>query len=322
MNRTGPRGSTGWQRHRIELEIPAETTNINFGLLLPGKGTAWFDDLRIELDGEPYRAPEQFGLDFEEEQPLGFFSPPGTYRVRTTADDATSGAQCLEIAWVGEEAPSAEDAVDGCREVLAHLEARRDAYAKELPAGEVDWPLQNARVVLQCLQQRAGDRIQTRDRSMADNVAWLAGQRPDERLVLWAHNGHVARKLGWMGRYLDERFGDEQLVVGFATSVGEYYAMGAGGSEERVHVLAAPPEDSFEALLGELDEPLLVVDLRDAEPDSEGSGWLHEPLLFRSIGAMEMDQQFFPARLAEEYDLIVYLRHTTAARQLPWNRAR
>ena len=42
--------------------------------LMPGDGTAWFDDLTIELDGEPYTTTERFDLGFESASPRGFFT--------------------------------------------------------------------------------------------------------------------------------------------------------------------------------------------------------------------------------------------------------
>lgn len=50
----GPKGTTDWQEYVIELDIPEEGSNINFGVLLVGTGKAWFDNLQIALDGEPY----------------------------------------------------------------------------------------------------------------------------------------------------------------------------------------------------------------------------------------------------------------------------
>ena len=51
----GPKGTTDWQEYVIELDIPEEGSNINFGVLLVGTGKAWFDNLQIFLDGEPYQ---------------------------------------------------------------------------------------------------------------------------------------------------------------------------------------------------------------------------------------------------------------------------
>ncbi len=58
----GPKGTTPWEQYTVELDVDKEATNINFGVLMTGKGTAWFDGLRIELDGALYEqvAPVPF----------------------------------------------------------------------------------------------------------------------------------------------------------------------------------------------------------------------------------------------------------------------
>ncbi|MDH3592759.1 MAG: erythromycin esterase family protein, partial [Planctomycetota bacterium] len=59
-----------------------------------------------------------------------------------------------------------------------------------------------------------------------------------------------------------------------------------------------------------------IVDLRTADAGDEASAWLTRPVLFRSIGAMAMTEQFSDATLAAEYDAIVYLETTTATRPI------
>ena len=49
----GIRGTTPWGRYRVEVDIDARAVSIDFGGLLAGDGTAWFDDLAIEVDGRP-----------------------------------------------------------------------------------------------------------------------------------------------------------------------------------------------------------------------------------------------------------------------------
>ena len=149
---------------------------------------------------------------------------------------------------------------------------------------------------------------------MADNVAWLAEQVPGERIVLWAHNAHISRAPGMMGAHLTNRFGDAYLPIGFATATGEYYAIGAGG--RRVHDLQEPPSESFEAHLQAATAPDFILDLREADVGDAGSAWLTETRPFRLIGAMAWDEQFSDTPLRDYYDLIVFIRETTAARQL------
>ena len=59
-----------------------------------------------------------------------------------------------------------------------------------------------------------------RDRAMADNVRWLVEEQfPGEKIVLWAHNGHVstAPQSGEknQGMHLRDRYGDKIGHIGF-----------------------------------------------------------------------------------------------------------
>lgn len=57
LNR-GAVGTTDWKQYTIEMDIDTAAANINFGVLLLGNGTAWFDNLQIDLDGKVYEQIE------------------------------------------------------------------------------------------------------------------------------------------------------------------------------------------------------------------------------------------------------------------------
>ena len=80
-----------------------------------------------------------------------------------------------------------------CKEVHSKLQKSREDLIKKFAAKEVDWAIQNARIVVKALQQRGGD-MRVRDAAMADNVEWILQQNPDAKIVLWAHNGHVNKR--------------------------------------------------------------------------------------------------------------------------------
>src|SRR5678815_2950069 len=81
MQSTGPRGTTEWQRYELELKIPAETNNINFGVLHPGYGTAWFADLAVEIDGTKYENPA-FDFTLSSSPTRGFGRSGTEYSIR------------------------------------------------------------------------------------------------------------------------------------------------------------------------------------------------------------------------------------------------
>jgi erythromycin esterase-like protein len=326
MQARAPKGTTDWKRYEIVLEVPRETVNINFGVLMPGKGTAWFDDLRLEIDGKPYDATSLFDFGFESGQIKGFFTPASGYTARVDDSTAADGTRSLRLQSSsdggGSPAPrvSPAEASRSFAGVVEHMERARDEYAKRAEVAAVDWAIQNAGVVHQYAQMMAGQ--VSRDESMARNVKWVLDTAPEgTRVVLWAHNGHVGRieqgAYRAMGAYLDDWYGNDHVVMGFTLNRGEYTAI-KQGTGLGPHPLAPPAPGSYEHVFARAGLPRFIADLRTAKAGDPSSGWLRAPMSLRSIGAVAAEQQFHPATLAEMFDLVVFLDETTPTRGL-WN---
>jgi erythromycin esterase-like protein len=327
MGRRGVTGTTEWTRYTIELPVAANATNINFGALLPGDGTAWFDELTVELDGKPYVNTGAFDLDFESRSPVGFYTGGNGYRVELDSVVFHSGKQSLRMTYGGPPPvdPKAVDpkvAASRWKDVLAHLEAAREAYAKkEIKAREIEWAIQNARVVVQCMQMRSNE--VSRDRSMAENVKWILEQSPNAKIVLWAHNGHVST--GGMGSYesmgasLRKMFGSQMVVFGFAFNEGSFQAI---SQEKRVlkdFTVPPAPTGSLDATLSAAKIPLFALDLRQAPPSGPVAAWLAEAHKTRSIGALYPEDQPYAfmadLKLPQSFDVVLFVEKPTAARK-------
>jgi erythromycin esterase len=48
----GAQGTTPWTRYEVEVDVPANNTRNLIGVRLYGNGTAWFDNLKVEVDGQ------------------------------------------------------------------------------------------------------------------------------------------------------------------------------------------------------------------------------------------------------------------------------
>ena len=62
MQNRGIRGTTGWQRYYVVLDVPKDATQIAFGILLSGPGLVWLNDPKPEIvnaDEAPTNMPEQ-----------------------------------------------------------------------------------------------------------------------------------------------------------------------------------------------------------------------------------------------------------------------
>jgi erythromycin esterase len=197
--------------------------------------------------------------------------------------------------------------------VVKHLEANREKYGKKHDAAVVERAIQDARVAAQAAQVQYAPGTY-RDECMAENVAWILQQAPKgSKIVLWAHNGHVARQPGAMGSYLTKRFGKEMVVLGFACGEGKYTAINPGKGLVDDNPLQAPPPGSIEWYLHRTGHSRCVLDLRKAVREREGK-WLDQPLPFRNaVGALAVAQQFYPTKVTAQYDALIWFDRTKAS---------
>jgi erythromycin esterase-like protein len=307
------RGTTAWTPHELTLDVPADAEEIHFGVVLFGSGTAWFDELQIEIDGQPFQ-DASFDLGFESADLRGLRCYSPNYRAQLDRQNARGGSQCLQLApraALPTSGLSADQALPLAEVVLDHLRDHTAEY-RNSEAKRVEWVLQNARLVVQYLQSNAG--LVSRDQSMAANLRWICEQNPEARIIVWAHNVHVTREQGRMGSYMHRKYGEQYLPMAFATGRGAYFARGADGPV--LQGLQQPVPGSIESFCAATDTPLFFLDLRQARLGSEESGWLAEERDYRALGVRAMEQQFRPIRLAESFDVLFYLDETHPARPL------
>ena len=217
----------------------------------------------------------------------------------------------------------------------------RDAYATLPSAEPYDDILQTARMIVQFEQVLAADAssaagFELRDQSMAENVTWLLDRGgPASKIILWAHNTHVAATaqplpdgtlLRGMGSHLRERYGDELLVVGFDAFSGTFTARGADPSRipsadiARTHALPLPLPESAEYTFAQLGLPRFMLDLRSVEDTTAAGSWLIEARPMWSIGAVFdpaiVEDPRVVASLVHQFDVLLYVHETSASQLL------
>lgn len=325
MQDRGVKGTTDWKRYEIDLPVAAEAKNINFGAIHSGDGSAWFDGLSVEIDGVPYADLNKMDPDFESPAPKIFTGGNG-YQVQLVSDVFYSGKQSLRMKYIGAPAAAVEAtdpkvAAASWQGVVQHLEESREVYLKKgIAAKDLEWIVQNARVVLQCMQMRGN--MVTRDQSMADNIKWILGNNPNAKIVLWAHNGHVSTSgvaaFEPMGVSLRKMFGDKMVVFGFAFNQGSFQAVERGKGLHDFTVAPAPA-GSLDATLAATGIPLFALDLRSAPKSGPVATWLSQPHKTRSIGALYSEdaaaQFFWETNILKSFDLLLFVEKTTAARK-------
>lgn len=263
-----------------------------------GKGTVQFTGFDMQFTG------------------LAAFNVRSFLRVADTNFALEANALLTQADRAGGTRRVAPEDIDAARKVLAHMEAKRGEYLARFPADRVDWAIQNARVVVQCLEDIAG--IRGRDVSMADNVDWiLETAPPGSKIVLWAHNLHVNDRTGWMGRFLRQRHGKEMVIVGFAHGAGRYNSRALIDGRLGAFEMLPPIPGSLEVYLGSAGMPRYILDLRRV-PGGAPAQWLDAPRGFRNIGAREVRCGFLPTTAADEYDALIWFDRTNPSALLPF----
>ena len=205
---------------------------------------------------------------------------------------------------------------NGAERVFNHLKERQSAY-EDASASEVAWAIQNARIVVQEMNKGLSGERGIRDSSMAENVEWIVEQNPGAKVILWAHNAHIAEALlpynytVAMGDVLASRYGEDYLSVGFSFYSGQYTAVRRGeGLGTQV------PEPARAGSIGSVFHavglPLFMLDLRAAKGDERAS-WLVRPHDMRELGALaiEDDQTYHSTVLTDKYDAIIFVDQMT-----------
>ena len=182
-------------------------------------------------------------------------------------------------------------------------------------------------VVLQGVQMRTNE--VSRDRSMAENIKWILDQSPNEKIVLWAHNGHVAAGgfagSGFepMGSTLRKLYGSEMVVFGFAFNQGAFQAMGRPIGLSTFTVAPAPA-GSLDATLAAARIPAFALDWRRAPVAGRGvvvGPWINEQKKTRWVGSTYFenapDNFWVELRSREAFDVTLFIDMTTAARSNP-----
>jgi erythromycin esterase-like protein len=165
--------------------------------------------------------------------------------------------------------------------------------------------------------------FQLKHRMLEFLVKWILDHNPKARIVLWAHNGHVAAggfasggfPSGSMGSALRRMYGSEMVVFGFAFNQGSFQAVAQGGGGLKTFTVPPASAGTLDGALASVGIPLFALDLRGAP------AWFEQPRGARQIGAMYPEDQPY-ASVAnivprEAFDVLLFVDTTTAARKNP-----
>jgi erythromycin esterase len=202
-----------------------------------------------------------------------------------------------------------------CIDIQTYFIKRKCKIIQKSDSTNYNWLLQNATILIQCLElaEKGNSGSMFRDESMAENIKWILENNPNSKIILWAHNGHVTKRIHQMGYYLDKEFGNNYYNIGFVSNSGKYTAVNLGRLNSN-NILEPGKPGSFEYEFHRTKTPLFYFDfskVKDNEPDGL---WLKSKLDYRSIGAVAFTDQFYPTEISKHYNAIIYIDSTSATK--------
>lgn len=165
------------------------------------------------------------------------------------------------------------------------------------------------------------DENNVRDKYMAENVTWIYNHTNHNKMMIWAHNGHVGKSSGGqnlrrMGMFLAQTF------------KGQYYAFGLDFSNVTVSrydgktqkpVISTIPYSkagSSGAWFAQCNAPYFMLDLKSASINPDINKFLNTELfsIFLGAGALNGKSLFYiKHKLIDTYDGVIFIRETTPA---------
>ena len=223
---------------------------------------------------------------------------------------------------------------DACRENIRQVDsllARREA---EWAASEGREKLMIVRRLARVVSQweavfngQPTTQFNLRDDFMAENVVWWNETfAPGSKMVLWAHNAHIARVRSWMGEDLTRHYGSRYLNVAQTFGTGNFNAvrMIPTDTSLQVNSITGFRDESIESVFLGTGLPRLVFDARRVRNAGTAAAEpLTLPLSIRLIGAtynplFPPTSYQHPLLLKNDYDLIVWFEKATASVLLPF----
>jgi erythromycin esterase len=242
---------------------------------------------------------------------------PAYLSLLNTIYTQVAAAQNVSGAWGPAAMATVQDATAAAHQVVQHLDGNRAQYSKKFSAADIEWAVQNARIVEGATYGRTGD-PNFRDSAMAANAEWILRQAPaGSKMMLWAHDGHIGKRALAMGSYLAADHGSDYLAIAQLFHEGQYNAR-INTATMPVTLNTADPSEpgSVEYVLHSC-AARLILDLRPASSSEPASEWLLKGVQYRSIGAFGPGD-FIPVwDMPEQYDAVIFFNHTSGSVLLP-----
>jgi|GEM_PF-1075160 len=175
---------------------------------------------------------------------------------------------------------------------------------------------QKTAYILQSTRKQAG----MRDEAMFENAVWTTERAADQKLIIWAHNGHLSKENIFtqvpLGKYLSEKYGTGYFSIATDFNHGEVtvHVKHEGEYKPRpVYFRPAKSAKEYEFYFGQARYENFLLDLNQAVKNPELKLWLEGPRMMKLIGGTPTPSES-KLSISRCFDLLCFFRKSTAIR--------
>ncbi|WP_316794526.1 erythromycin esterase family protein [Pedobacter frigoris] len=164
-------------------------------------------------------------------------------------------------------------------------------------------------------------KIGMRDQMMADNTTWIKDHTKNNKVIVWVHNGHVAKtalyKKPTMGTYLDKQYGSKYFVIATDINYGKVHVniftaknKPLGGFQP-LYYPEVNSDKAYEYYFKQCQFKNFILDVGSAKNDPVLNSFLTKPMDMRMIGSLSIPDRK-NLSISKNFDMIVYFNSTNS----------
>jgi erythromycin esterase len=211
-----------------------------------------------------------------------------------------------------------QNAYHKCLEVMCDIIVNEGQYQLVVGKELYKKSLLNIKLIIQEIKSFKDGFNNQRDYYMAQNIMYLLNQeKPDAKVVVWAHNGHISKESGEMGGYLTNILRNEYYAIGFEFYSGSFQTKNMDlkikSKDWEVMTVEDPPIESLPWYMNKTGKDKFFIDFRNTGAEKiKNFQYQYDAHTFGSMYSITWPT-VYPILLTN-FDGMIYIKQSTAAK--------
>lgn len=229
--------------------------------------------------------------------------------------------------------------IDKIKDIIDHFEKNKDEYIKKSSKEQYELYKENLNIICEFYDTFGNKKNNyegetKRDKYMAENIKWiLDNETPDSKMMIWAHNLHVAKgientnkltteyqqgNVKRMGSNLYDIYKDKMYVIGFEFGKGSFIANFKNKKNGQMAngkcTLKSVKSDSAAYIFSKVDS-LFFIDFKSCEKNKYAKNFLSTPQNCHYVGAgFSSENDSYRSEILDvRYDGLIFVNNTNSA---------